>query len=598
MCRIYGYSGNRQIPIETLNKVAIMQINGGPDGQYVREGENWALGNNRLAIQGLDGGVQPFYLNKIHAVYNGEIYNHKELRKLLETKGYKFQDNCDGAVIIPLYELYGDDFVKYLDGMFAIALVDERQYKKLILVNDPCSVKSVYYYWDKYTDTLYFASELRSLLVFPIEKEIRLEAIDEYLIGRSIWHNKTFFKEVNSLGPASLLVKINGAQPRLSYYKTNVSNHWDAALDFEETSHHFNDLLTKEVEQIVQADVPICVVTSGGLDSSYITALTSKHISNLHCFNIAYEGNWPSDERVFAKEVSEYHGAIYNQVLIKESEFPEILEKTIQHLGQPNSAPHSLSTYALFKAINQQGFKVAITGEGADEYFAGYDRFKKATFDKKSSWLDQYFDTMCATTQKIRNCTYSDNYKNFLLPGKYQLLREAKNKILESEKYLKSRVKALLKFDQNERFTSYILRRVDHLSMANAVEVRVPFCQPRISSFSKTLPEEFLLNQNSVKRIIYEGARNMLPQSVLTRPKQPFTLPIKAMLRKGFVLFDILNETLNSKLFLSRGFFEPKQIRYLIKNQLAHPTGEISDFLWSIMVLELWLQSIDSNLNL
>src|SRR5689334_3998903 len=125
MCRIYGYFGNNQVPIEILNQIGSDQITGGPDEQSLKLGQEWGLGSNRLAIQGLEGGSQPFYSNKIYAVYNGEIYNHDELKKFLLTKGYTFQDNCDGSVIIPLYELYGEDFVKYLNGMFAIAIIDE-----------------------------------------------------------------------------------------------------------------------------------------------------------------------------------------------------------------------------------------------------------------------------------------------------------------------------------------------------------------------------------------------------------------------------------------------------------------------------------------
>lgn len=179
---------------------------------------------------------------------------------------------------------------------------------------------------------------------------------------------------------------------------------------------------------MLQADVPICLVTSGGLDSSFITAIASKHKPNLTAFNIAYEGNWPSDERHFAQEVADYCGVNYHQVLIQESKFPTLLDDTINYLGQPNSAPHSLSTYALFKAINQEGFKVAMTGEGADEFFADYDRFRKATFDPDDQWLEKYFDIMCATTQDKRNAVYSESFQYFL-QGQPNLLEKASEKI-------------------------------------------------------------------------------------------------------------------------------------------------------------------------
>ncbi len=598
MCRIYGYLGTQNISDEVLNQVAAAQKNGGPDGQYLKTNKNWALGNNRLAIQDLNNGTQPFYGHNTYAVFNGEIYNHHELKKQLIKKGYTFQDDCDGSVIIPLYELYGEDFVKYLDGMFAIAILDDRSEQKLILASDACSIKSVYYFFDQATDTLFFSSELPSLLSFPIAHDLRLEALDEYLTGRSIWHNHTFYKNIDSLPPSCILVKKAHQEPKLFQYESHIKSHWNNTDNFNQTALHFNQLLENEIQQIVKADVPVCVVTSGGLDSSYITAIAAKQIAQLNCFNIAYEGSWPSDERHFAKEVSDFYGAKYHQVIIKENEFPDILAKTIAHLGQPNSAPHSLSTYALFKAIKQAGFKVAITGEGADEFFGGYDRFKNATFNSHSYWLDQYFDVMCATTLQMRNNAYSAGYKDFLTSSNHHLLESAKEKIIDSEKNLNSRLKALLRFDQTERFTSYILRRVDHLSMANSVEVRVPFCQPRVASFSRSLPDDFLLNPSAVKRIIYQGANDKLPKSVLQRPKQPFTLPITAMLRKGFILFDILYETLNSQPFLARGIFDYAQIKKMIQQQCEAPSNHTADLLWSIMMLELWLQHTQSKLRL
>ena len=210
------------------------------------------------------------------------------------------------------------------------------------------------------------------------------------------------------------------------------------------------------------------------------------------------------------------------------------MSQTIEHLGQPNSAPHALSTYALFKAIHDEGFKVAITGEGADEFFGGYERFQKATFSHDPKWLEQYFDTICATTQEMRTDTYSTDYKNFLLAYNFHPLMRAQ-KLITSEQGEENRLKSLLRFDQYERFPSYILRRVDHISMANAIEVRVPFCQPMVTAFANSLPIDYLIDKESVKRLLYQSASDKLPRSILARPKQPFTLPITAMLKKGFV---------------------------------------------------------------
>lgn len=593
MCRILGYFGKKEFSIDQLKKIAEKQKNGGPDGQYVKLGKNFGLSNNRLAIQGLDGGVQPFTLNKLALVYNGEIYNHNELRNFLKSKGYFFEDNCDGNVILPLYELYGEKFLAHLNGMFALALIDERNETKLILAADPAAVKSLYYHYDHSLNTLYFASELDALLEFPIQRKVRKEAIHEYLIGRSIWHNKTFYHDIYSLGPQEMIISHLNAEPILKKYEINSDKKWGSISKFEESAAYFDSLFEAEIMQMLEADVPACLVTSGGLDSSYVTALAAKNKKNLECFHVAYEGKWPSDEQHFARSVAEFCQVKYNQITIRESEFPFLLEKTIQHLGQPNSAPHSLSTYALFQGIHEAGFKVALTGEGADEFFGGYDRFRTAVFDSSPVWLHKYSDLICATTLDMRDKAYSDEYRSLLKNN--QILQNAHNLIHHAESKSNSRLKSLLSFDQIERFPSYILRRVDHLSMANSVEVRVPFCQPNIISYSRSLPDDYLVDAFSVKKIVYESAKDKLPRAVLERKKQPFTLPIVSMLKKGHVLFDILYSTLTSTKFRQRNLFDEEIIKNFLNIQANTPNSNTANYLWSVMILELWLQSRNLN---
>lgn len=242
MCRILGYFGNQNIDQNIIERATQNQINGGPDQQSYKFGNGWALGNNRLAIQGLDGGDQPFALRKKYAVYNGEIYNHRQLKDQLKRQGYTIDDECDGSVILPLYELYGDNFVEHLDGMFIIAIIDETEEPKILLCSDNCSMKSVYYYLDETTNTLFFASELAALFEFPIPKTIRQNAINEYLIGRSIWHNNTFFEKIYSVGPSTILKRTKNGPLKTSHYQTKViEEHGD--LNFNDSSEFFKKII-------------------------------------------------------------------------------------------------------------------------------------------------------------------------------------------------------------------------------------------------------------------------------------------------------------------------------------------------------------------
>lgn len=588
MCRIFGYIGTKMMPNEILDTVSKLQITGGPDQQNYVNKTNWALGNNRLAIQGLDGGLQPFQLHEgIFVVFNGEIYNHNELRKQLIGLNYTFVDTCDGSILPAMYNEYGVDFVKYLDGMFAIAVIDIRNGIKLILATDPLGIKSIYYHWDYKNKTLCFSSEINALLSFPgVSNRIRINGIDDYMFGRVVWGPKTIFSEIYDLEPSTILMINIGQVPRIYEYSSLIVGQIES--DSSSVADGLHNKIDFEVSRLMMADVPICVVTSGGLDSSYITALASKYSKNLHSFNVWYEGTWPNDERHFAKEVSKLHNTIHHQVTITEKDFPVMVDSMLRHIGQPNSAPHCLSTYALFNAVHNAGFKVALTGDGADELFGGYDRFIKAMSSEDENWLRIYLDKISNTTFEQRSQLYSDDFKTHLQKSEI-LFDQAADMIRSLINSRKDRLQALLEFDQMARFPYYILRRVDHLSMANSVEVRVPFCQPLIVDYSRKLKTEQKVLANKGKHILYQAANMHVPESILYRPKQPFLLPIASMLKRGHVLFEMLMDTISSTSFISRNIFNLKQIHSLIQLQLQSPSAQYAEVLWTVMIFELWM---------
>ncbi len=598
MCRIFGYIGEQEVKQDTLRLVSQLQIHGGPDSQNFIQRRHWSLGNNRLAIQGIAGGLQPYTLdNKIYVVFNGEIYNHNELRVSLKRRGYSFKDTCDGSILPSLYQEYGTDFVKLLDGMFAVAIIDTRENLKLILANDPVGIKSLYYQWDDRTKTLKFSSEIPALLAFEgITKELRLNAIDDYLTAKAVLGSETIYKGIFSLPPSSILIANFLVQPKLKNY-VSLLNEKIPYTNINEAGAYLNEVIKNEVSALMLADVPACVVTSGGLDSSYITALASKFSDNLHSFNIWYEGSWPNDERHYAKEVSRIYKTTHHQILIKEKDFTDIIYRMLKHMGQPNSAPHCLSTYALFEAVKQAGFKVALAGEGADEFFGGYARFENATVDVKETWLPMYLDKLSAVSKSQRDALYSPDYVEYLR-NEATLYKKSFDKIETGERNHKSRLTALLEFDQIHRFPYYILRRVDHLSMAHSVEVRVPFCQPRIMALSKKMPDEFKIFKNQGKHILYKAAKNKLPESIMNRPKQPFLLPIASMLKNGHVIHDLLLDTINSREFQSRNFFKKNEVNKLIRKQINSPSDKHAEALWALMIMELWLQQTGASLHI
>lgn len=396
MCRIHGCFGGEPAGREVLDAVAAAMFEGGPDAQTVRRGDGWALGNNRLAIQGIASGDQPFVRGALCCVFNGEIYNHRQLRAELAAHGYSFEGDCDGDVLLPLYELYGDAFTSRLEGMFAIAVVDEREEPCLKLFTDHAGMKSLYYYVSADGRRLCFASELRALSRFPdFPDELDPLAVDRYLGGKAVWGPGTVYTRVRTLEPGSVLRFADGRETLTRTALEPAEVDWPGGEPTVEAAAELLDgLLRTEMGRILDADVPVCVITSGGLDSSYTTALAAHLVSDVASFNIAYRGDWPADERHWAAEVARHCGTEHHQVLLDPAGFPELVERFTRHLDQPNNAPHSLSTFALFEAVHEAGFKVALTGDGADELFAGYARFTKADRDGDSAWHRAYQDTM------------------------------------------------------------------------------------------------------------------------------------------------------------------------------------------------------------
>jgi asparagine synthase (glutamine-hydrolysing) len=590
MCRIFGYFGQGQIDSITLDSVSQALIHGGPDAQTVYRGDTWALGSNRLAIQGIANGDQPFSLHDMTCVFNGEIYNHRVLRKELENRGYKFIGDCDGDVILPLYELYGDAFVSKLEGMFAIALVDNRDRRCLKLFVDHAGMKSLYYYTNSDGTELYFASELVALSLFPdFQAEVDPWAIDYYFGGRAVWGPGTIYKNVYTLTPGSML-RFTPDEAIVVRHTTELpaapvsDNASDSAGDV------LDRLLRDELISMLDADVPACVITSGGLDSSYLTALAAGLLPSVSSFNVAYAGTWPSDERHFAEEVAKHCRTNHHQVLLSPDEFPNLVDRFVRHLDQPNNAPHSLSTFGLFEAVHKAGFKIALTGDGADELFGGYARYAKAAQDRREQWHRSYQKTMAVTETATLSRLYSGDFrKEIEKRGGYfsdingdRLFAAAKNNV-------QGKLESILRYDQIMRFPYYILRRVDHLSMAHSVEARIPFLQPRIVKFSQGLSADCKVVNGAVKRPVIDAARQWLPPGILDRPKQPFTLPIAAMMRPGERLYDLVGDVLLGTRTRCAEYFDRAVINELFCIQTQNASQHAAGILWSLLVLEKWL---------
>ena len=587
MCRIHGHFDADASPHE-LRAAGALQRHGGPDDSRVASGPHWGLGSQRLAITDPDGGRQPYDLGggRIRAVFNGEIYNHAELRTRLAGRGHRFADHCDGAVLPALYEVYGAEFAEQLDGMFAVALVDLRGEPTMVLATDDAGMKPIYYRWDG--QRLHFASELPALLSLlglgRTKPELWEPALDSYLATKTPFGEETFFEGVRVLPPGTTALCSHSGGLRL--HRRGAPERAEAgAAGGAEPGPRVREALTHEVRRLLNADAEVCAITSGGLDSSLVTALMAAEKPDLHSFTIGYKGRWPHDERRFARAVAERAGTVHHQVELDIADFPELLPPVAWHLGQPNADPITLSTYALFEAVHRAGFKVALTGDAADEVFAGYGRVHAAAA-AQGPWIPAYVDALAAIPKEARERLYSREYRAFIADR--GSASDAIAERLRADASHRPRLDVLTDFETEVRLPAYHLRRVDHLSMAHAVEVRLPFCQRSVSGLARALPAEQKLRDGRGKVALYDAARGLLPRSVLERPKQPFTLPITAMLAAGTPLAAYAQEVLSPARLRAGGLLDPDAVYRLLAAQRARPADCLALAVWSLLMFELW----------
>ncbi|MFG2843035.1 asparagine synthase (glutamine-hydrolyzing) [Kitasatospora sp. NPDC048296] len=583
MCRIFGRLGGGPAGRADLARVSARQHHGGPDRQCVLTGDGWALGCNRLAVTDPHGGDQPYRLGHvledgILVAFNGEIYNHAELRRRLLARGHRVPDRCDGSVLPALYAEYGPAFVEQLDGMYAIAVLDLRAAEpELLLATDPSGMKPLYYHRDG--EGLQFASELPALLAFPSVRRERWEpGLDQYLRHRTPLGERTVYRHVRTLPPAAVARFSRTAGLRIVRRPEPAGE----VLPVDEAAAGRDTLavLHREVGRLARADVPVAVVASGGLDSALVAALAGQHLPDLHTFTLVHPGRWPADERRYAAEVARHCGAVHHEVELDPAALPELLPRTVAHLGQPNADPITASSHALFAAVRAAGFTVALTGDGADELFGGYDRIRDAVATPAGQpWTGAYLDQVAAVPAALRRRLYTDEYRAELVPDEDEppLLPESDD-----------RMAAIWRFETGLRMPAYHLRRVDHLSMACAVEVRLPYCQPAVRGLAHRLPGHLKVSGGRVKKPLYAAARGLVPDSVLRRPKQPFTLPVTAMLAPGQPLTAFARDVLAPERVRRDGRLRPDRVTALLDRQSAAPDDTTARAVWALLVHQLW----------
>ncbi len=557
----------------------------GPDaiGFYINKKEGVYIGHRRLSIIDLSpNATQPFYNEKknICCVCNGEIYNFKELRSILEQRGHKFVSNSDSEVIVHGYEEWGIEYIERLNGMFTFVIWDAEK-KNLILARDRIGIKPLYYINKK--DYFAFASEAKAFMGLKEmwSPEIDRESLNLLIGFQFIPNDNTLLKDVKKILPGCFLI-VEGGSIRMKRYWKLRKNEILKKIEFSEAIERLEELLLDSVRLRLQADVRVGILLSGGLDSSLISALAKKvSSSGIYTYTVGY--NHPWDERKFALITSKHINSIHHSIQIDPFEVNNRIEELIWHFDDLSTLDGGIfSTYLISKKIKEFGVKVLLVGEGGDEVFGGYSWFglSQLPFKLLPKYLRNIF-YYYATNRLLFNRKAYDNFFYF-------------NKIMD-----KIREKDVMRqvgfFEIVYQLPNSYLMKVDKATMANSLEARVPYLDHRVVEFSYSLPWQYKLqghwfNMKKVneKIIIRAIAQKYLPTEIAMRKKRGFSLPIPQVLKSNI---DKIKDYLLSRGSLALSLFSRKKIERLFdfKTCLYVPIEKEKEvLLWKLYLLEVW----------
>ncbi len=624
MCGIAGFVNfdHHTAAEELIGAMNRVQAHRGPDGAGFFIDDRAALGHRRLAIIDLEGGIQPMSNEdgSLHLVFNGEIYNHRELRARLETSGHRFRTGSDTEVILHLYEECGADAPAALCGMFAFALWDSRK-RMLLLGRDRAGQKPLVYF--RKGRTLVFASEINALREHPdFPEEWDARAVGDFLSLQYVPSPDCIYREVKKLPPAhTLLFNADSGQIQTAcYWQMNVAP--KGVWSFPAASQRLRELLTEAVRKRLMAEVPSGAFLSGGLDSAIIATLMTRlrQPERTAAFTIGFADR-AYDERSGARLAAHHINRLtgncldHQEKVVDPGDF-ELLRKLVPCYGEPFADASMLPT-ALLSAFAREQVTVILSGDGADEIFAGYERYLAMRLASRFNRLPEpvrrmFFRLPARFFPDSGERTFSGRLRRLLRMlgapqcGQYFALldrcppalraRIAGERLLQEEAETRRLFRARTAFDVVEQcmeidFHTYlpgdILPKVDIASMASSLEVRNPFLDHELIEFAATLPSEFKLCGRSRKHLLKHAFADLLPQETIAVRKRGFGVPLASWLR-GRWQEPALAALWDSPLPDS-GWIDPKGLQTLW-NEHQQGRRDHSYLLWSLLILALFMQ--------
>lgn len=597
MCGIAGFNWADK---ELIKRMCDAISHRGPDDSGFYVDKNMSLGNRRLSIIDISNkGHQPMYNenNSVVVVFNGEIWNYKELRKELESKKHKFRSDSDTEVLVHGYEEYEEGLFKKLDGMFALAIWDIRK-RKLILGRDRMGKKPLYIY--KKGGVFLFGSEIKSFLQYKeFKPEIDLQCLSDYLGLRFSPDGRTMFLNVFKVMPGEYIVLSRNILKREKYW--NIP-------EFKERNkgdkNKVDNLIDNAVEKRLMSDVPVGVFLSGGLDSSALVCYMKRHMKDIRTFSVGFGD--VTDETSYAKIIAEKFKTKHKEIKLNQ-DILSILPKVVWHFDEPLADPAALPTFLLCQEVGKE-VKVALSGEGGDEVFGGYHTFNFVkhveAFHSLPYWIRRY---ILSPAFEISSGLFKYPKKQMLLLAssiaKEKEMKEAYKHLFylpftpkEKEKLLKNKdikIKTIfdelferdqdlqncaLKYYFKEWLPNNLLMKADKMSMASSLEVRTPFLDKDLIEYFSGLNNDEKKN----RKLFREVVKNYLPEEVMKKKKQGFTLPLTNWFQNKEIVNKMMPHFQDLK---KRGLFNEEEFDKIMNKPLEFRNDHK---LWVLLNLELW----------
>jgi asparagine synthase (glutamine-hydrolysing) len=609
MCGIAGVFSRTQYNIsERFDiKSAVQSIeHRGPDQKGFLELDSCVLGMCRLAILDFKKGSQPLFSEdkQISLIFNGEIYNFRELRNELMSKGYRFFSNSDSEILIPLYIEFGIHFVTKLQGMFAIAIYDRKE-KIGVLARDRLGKKPIWY--KEENSQLLFASEVKGLLKLGINTNIAIGNIPEYLQYGYVNAPKSSYEGVKQLQPGHVLTFHSDKTLIQRYWEINQANQ---ILDLERNPiASLRDLIIDAVSSRLVSDRPIGAFLSGGIDSSLITAIMSNQIGKrVNTYSIGFEDK-RFNESIYAKAIANYLGTNHHELVIKPD--PALVVNLLSKIVDIPFADSSIIPTYILSEFARNDVVVALGGDGGDEVFGGYLRYEAAIKLQRINFLlalvpGRALSKLIKRNPRIEKFLRSANFSK--LSTRYQemqslITRTELGKIVSAELQSEidnsdidliwrsissqSTLAKLQQFDIATYLPGDLLFKADMATMANGLELRSPLLDYRVVEAGVSLPDKLKIhngvNKIALRRILAE----FIPIELFERPKQGFGIPRASWIRNE--LRSVVEETLGSHEFRNRGFFDSKEMMRVLKTHLEGK--DLDRIIWPVFVFELWARN-------